>query len=246
MAKNKKQYYVVVHGKRPGNYHRWFGQDGAAEQVEGFPEAVFRGFHTREEALQWLEQLDKVTLATLAPSLLELLESLPRTPRPEGPRALLEAGKVLIHTDGGAIDNPGPGGYGVILRYKGNRKELCGGFRLTTNNRMELLACIAGLNALKRRCSVVLYSDSKYVVNGMTHSWAEGWQARGWKLTNGQRVKNADLWMQLVELCSAHDVEFRWVRGHTGNRDNERSDQLATAAAQAPDLEIDAAFETAL
>jgi ribonuclease HI len=245
MAKKKKQYYIVVHGQRPGVYRQWFGEDGAAEQVEGLPDAIFRGFHTREEAMEWLGQFSRERLASLAPNLLELVESSPPPSRSEGPRALLEAGKILIYTDGGALDNPGPGGYGVVLRSKEHKKELSGGFRWTTNNRMELLACIKGLQALKYRSSVVLFSDSKYVVNGMTQGWAERWQANGWKLTTGGDVKNADLWRQLVELCQQHDVEFRWIRGHSGNRDNERCDQLAMAAAQGKDLAIDLAYEGA-
>jgi ribonuclease HI len=242
MAK-KKKYYVVIHGSRPGIYQQWFGPGGAAEQVEGFPEALYRGFYTHEEAIEWLSEFDRATLANLAPNLLELVESLPPPPRPESPGALLETGKVLIYTDGGAIDNPGPGGYGVVLRYKGHRSELSGGYRWTTNNRMELLACIEGLKTLQRRCSVVLYSDSKYVVEGMTQGWVERWQARGWTLATGQPVKNADLWQQLADLCQRHDVEFRWVRGHSGNPDNERCDQLATAAAQRQDLAADVGYE---
>jgi ribonuclease HI len=219
--------------------------DGASEQVEGFPGAIYKGFFAREEAMEWLAQFSREMLAEYAPNLLDLLESLSPPPPPEGPSALLGAGKVLIYTDGSTIDNPGPGGYGVVLRYGRNRRELSSGYRWTTNNRMELMACIEGLSALKRRCSVVLFSDSKYVVNGMTKGWAERWQARGWKLGNDQDVKNADLWRQLVEICQGHDVEFRWVRGHSGNLDNERCDRLALAAAQGQFLEIDAAYESA-
>lgn len=244
MAEKKKQYYVVVQGRRPGIYHQWFGEEGAAEQVEGFPEAIFRGFFTREEAIEWLGQFSRETLANLAPNLLELLDSLPPPPWPESPGELLGAGKVLIYTDGSTIDNPGPGGYGVVLRYKRHRKELSGGFRRTTNNRMELQACIEGLKALKRRSSVVLFSDSKYIVNGMTKGWAERWQAKGWKLNDDQDVKNANLWRQLVEMCYEHDVEFRWIRGHSGNPDNERCDQLAMMAAQGRNLATDVAYET--
>jgi ribonuclease HI len=244
MAEKKKQYYVVVQGRRPGIYHQWFGVEGAAEQVEGFPEAIFRGFFTREEAIEWLGLFSRETLANLAPNLLELLESLPPPPRPESPGELLGAGKVLIYTDGSAIDNPGPGGYGVVLRFKGHKRELSGGFRLSTNNRMELLACIEGLKALKRRSSIVLFSDSKYVVNGMTKGWAERWQAKSWKLNDDQDVKNADLWRQLVEMCYVHDVEFRWIRGHSGNPDNERCDRLAMMAAQGQKLATDIAYET--
>ena len=245
MAKRKKQYYVVVDGHRPGIYQKWFGEDGAAERVEGFPDAIYRGFYTREEAMEWLGTFSRETLVSLAPELLELLESSPPPSRPESPGELLAAGKVLIYTDGGAIDNPGPGGYGVVLRYKRRRKELSGGFRCTTNNRMELLACIEGLKALKHSCSVVLYSDSSYVVNGMAKGWADRWQSQNWRLSTGQELKNADLWRQLVELCAVQDVEFRWVRGHSGKRDNERCDQLATAAARGRDLAVDVGYEAA-
>jgi ribonuclease HI len=241
----KKEYYVVIHGRRPGLYDRWFGEEGAAEQVDGLADAVYKGFYTLQEATEWLRELHAETIPGLPPDLVDLVGLHPEQRRREGPRALLKAGKILIYTDGGAIDNPGPGGYGVVLRYRGHKKELCGGFRRTTNNRMELLACIEGLRALKRRCSVVLYSDSRYIVNGMTKGWAKRWQAKGWKLSDDRDVKNADLWQQLFELCQQHDVEFRWVRGHGGNPDNERCDQLAVAAARGRDLATDVAFEAA-
>ncbi|MFC2029387.1 ribonuclease HI [Chloroflexota bacterium] len=244
MAKRKKQYYIVVHGRQHGIYSNWFGHGGAAEQVEGFPDAIYRGFYDREEAIEWLGTFGWDTLASLAPDLLDLLESSPPPPQSEGPEELLAAGKVLIYTDGGAISNPGPGGYGVVLRFKGRRKELAGGFRLTTNNRMELRACIEGLRALRHECSVVLFSDSSYVVNGMTKGWAERWQVDGWKLSSGQSVKNAGLWRKLLEQCQKHDVEFRWVRGHSGNRDNERCDQLAMAAAKGRGLAVDEGYES--
>lgn len=242
MAK-KKQYYVVIHGRQSGLYDRWYGEGGAAEQVDGLADAVFKGFYTLQEAAEWLRELHAETIPGLAPDLVDLLGLRPEQRRRAGPSELLRSGKVLIYTDGGAIDNPGPGGYGVVLRYRGHRRELSGGFRWTTNNRMELLACIEGLRALKRRCSVVLFSDSKYVVNGMTKGWAMRWQAREWKLADDQDVKNADLWRQLVELCGRHDVQFRWVRGHADNPDNERCDQLAKAAAKGPDLAADVACE---
>lgn len=245
MAK-KKQFYVVLDGRRPGLYDRWFGDGGAEEQIDGLADAVYKGFYTLAEAAEWLRELHAETMPGLPPDLVDLLELQPKQSQRQSPSALLKAGKILLYTDGGAIDNPGPGGYGVVLRYKGHRKELSGGFRWTTNNRMELLACTEGLKALKDRGSVVLFSDSKYVVNGMTKGWAQQWQAKGWKLSNGQDVKNADLWRQLVELCYLHDVEFRWVRGHSGNPDNERCDQLAIAAAQGQNLAADAAYEKTL
>jgi ribonuclease HI len=242
--KRKKQYYVVVRGYKPGLYTAWSGAGGAAEQVEGFPQAVYRGFYSLAEAAAWLASQEDELLIQLPPDLQDLLEQDHFVDQEESPESLLETGKVVIYTDGGAIDNPGPGGYGVVLRYKNHRKELSGGFRSTTNNRMELLACIEGLKALKNPCQVVLYSDSKYVVNGITKGWAKKWQANGWKLSKKRKAENVDLWEQLLALCQQHDVEFRWVRGHAGNPDNERCDQLAMQAASRPNLAPDIAFET--
>lgn len=243
MAKKKKQHYVVLRGHQPGLYEQWFGEGGAAEQVEGFPDAVYRGFHTLAEAAEWLRGVRAETIPDLAPDLVGLLELPSEQSQEDGPDALLKAGKVLLYTDGSAIDNPGPGGYGVVLRYHKHRKELSGGFRLTTNNRMELMACIEGLKALKQKCSVLLYSDSRYVIEGMTKGWVERWQANGWRLADDSEVKNADLWRELVELCQHHDVEFRWVRGHSGHAENERCDRLAMAAAQGRRLAADTAYK---
>jgi ribonuclease HI len=243
--KKRKRYYVVVRGRKPGLYTEWFGDDGAADQVDGFPEAIYRGFHTLEDATYWLEGLDPQVLSELPPDLMDLLyPAVPASDQGERPENLLEAGKVLIYTDGGVIENPGPGGYGVVLRYKQHRREISGGFRLTTNNRMELWACIEGLKALKHRCEVVLYSDSKYVVDGITKGHARKWQANGWKRTEKDMAENVDLWEELLGECEQHDVEFRWVRGHAGNPDNERCDQLAAQAAQGRDLPADTAYET--
>jgi ribonuclease HI len=243
MTKNK-QYYVVIQGHRPGLYYRWFGEEGAAEQVDGLADAVYKGFYTLQEAVDWLRELHAETIPGLAPDLVELLGLPAERRRREDPSALLKAGKVVIYTDGGVLYDPGSGGYGVVLRYKEHRKELSGGFRRTTKNRMELLACIEGLKALRLRCSVVLYSNSRYVVHGMTKGWAEQWQAKGWKLEDDADVKNADLWRQLVSLCQEHDVELRWIRGHVGNVDIETCDQLAMAAARRPNLPVDTVYET--
>jgi ribonuclease HI len=155
--------------------------------------------------------------------------------------------EVIIYTDGACTGNPGPGGYGVVLLHGKHRKELSAGFRLTTNNRMEILACVAGLSALKERCEVTIYSDSQYVVNAMTQSWALKWRSRGWKRKekNGamKEALNPDLWAQMLELCDRHRVKFIWVRGHDGNEGNERCDALARAAAAGTDLSIDAHYE---
>jgi len=149
---------------------------------------------------------------------------------------------VTLYTDGGCINNPGPGGYGAVLIYNSRRKELSGGFRRTTNNRMEILAAIAGLEALKEPCRVTLYSDSQYLVYAIQKGWALKWKSNGWMRSNKEKAINPDLWERLLKLCGIHDVQFSWVRGHAGNRENERCDQLAKAAAQQPDLPADPGY----
>jgi len=133
---------------------------------------------------------------------------------------------VEIHTDGACRGNPGPGGWGAILRSGTTEKELWGGEMLTTNNRMELTAAIRALEALKRPCSVRAYTDSEYLRRGVSE-WLADWKRRGWKTADRKHVKNADLWRQLDELASVHDVRWHWVKGHSGHPDNERADRLA-------------------
>ncbi|MDD4615795.1 MAG: ribonuclease HI [Alphaproteobacteria bacterium] len=140
-----------------------------------------------------------------------------------------EANIVEIFTDGACSGNPGPGGWGAILRYGETEKELSGGENPTTNNRMELTAAINGLEALTRPSNVKLYTDSQYVQKGITE-WLPGWQRRNWKTADNKPVKNADLWQRLVEAKSRHKVQFIWVRGHNGHPENERVDKLAVAA----------------
>ena len=134
---------------------------------------------------------------------------------------------VIIHTDGACKGNPGPGGWGAILQTGGgHEKELCGGEPLTTNNRMELMGAIRALEALTRPCRVDLHTDSRYVMDGIT-KWIGPWKARGWKTASRQPVKNVELWQRLDELNAAHEVHWRWVKGHSGDPGNERADQLA-------------------
>jgi len=133
---------------------------------------------------------------------------------------------VVIYTDGACSGNPGPGGWGAILINGENRKELKGGEAQTTNNRMELLAAIEALNALKSGCHVELHSDSKYVCDGIS-SWINNWKRNGWKTAAKKPVKNADLWQSLEEARERHDVTWRWVKGHAGHPENERADELA-------------------
>ena len=139
---------------------------------------------------------------------------------------------TLVHlaTDGACKGNPGPGGWGAVIRAGDKEKELSGGEKLTTNNRMELTAAIKGLEALKRPCHVVLSTDSRYVMDGLT-KWLAGWQRNGWKTAARQPVKNADLWQELVAAAAPHRIRWEWVKGHAGHPENERADKLASDAA---------------
>lgn len=148
-----------------------------------------------------------------------------------------------MYTDGACSGNPGPGGYGVILKYRDKRKELSGGFRKTTNNRMELLAIISGLKELKDACRVTLYTDSQYIVNALTRGWVYRWRNSGWMRNKREKAQNADLWEELLKLLDYHQVEIKWVRGHAGNSENERADVLATRALRQPNLPPDEVYE---
>ncbi|MBZ0150985.1 MAG: ribonuclease HI [Planctomycetes bacterium] len=151
--------------------------------------------------------------------------------------------KVTIYSDGACLGNPGPGGYGTVLLAGKHRKELSQGFQRTTNNRMELLGAIVGLEALTRPCAVTLWSDSQYLIHALTKGWLDGWQRRGWRTAAKEPVKNRDLWERLLRAIGEHTVDWRWVRGHTGDVENERCDQLAAAAANAPDRLPDPGFD---
>jgi ribonuclease HI len=141
-----------------------------------------------------------------------------------------ELDSVEIATDGACKGNPGPGGWGALLRSGGTERELSGGEPLTTNNRMELMAAIEGLRALKRPCRVKLSTDSRYVLDGLT-KWVAGWQRNGWKTASRQPVKNDDLWRALIEAAAPHRIDWVWIKGHAGHPDNERADRLASDAA---------------
>ena len=136
---------------------------------------------------------------------------------------------VTVYTDGACSGNPGPGGWGVILEYQGHEKELSGGEENTTNNRMELTAVIRGLSALKESCVVELYSDSKYVIDGLQKGWAASWQKKGWIKSDTKPALNPDLWEQLLELTARHEMRYHWVKGHAENPKNNRCDELAVA-----------------
>jgi len=227
----KKKFYAVAVGRVPGIYTDW---PTAEAQVKGFAGAKFKGFAIRGEAEEWLHN----------PVYDRRLKE--EQPVAEQRSAEIEPGQtgIAVYTDGGCINNPGPGGYGVVIIDGGRVRERSGGFRLTTNNRMELMACVVALRELQGTEDVIiLHSDSSYVVNGMEKGWARGWRARGWRKSDGQAALNADLWAELLKLCESLAVTFRWVKGHAGNSRNERCDTLATAAARGENLPADSGYE---
>ncbi len=253
MIKNK--FYAVVRGIKPGIYDFWFGEDGAEEQVKGFPKALFKGFKTRAEAEEWyLKKGDmpspssknkgakriKTKPVAQGKATSQVERSLMSESQTEDVSNIRE---IVIYTDGGCINNPGPGGYGVVCVTGNMRKEYSGGFRMTTNNRMELTACIVALQALRSRYPARIYSDSKYVVDGINKGWAERWKAMDWMRTKTEKAENVDLWSALLELCEKHTVTFKWVKGHAGNPENERCDELAGKAMSKKGLPPDRNYE---
>ncbi len=226
----KKKYYAVITGQRPGIYTDW---PTAQAQVKGYPGAKYKGFATRAEAETWIK-----FSATGSSTRKNKDNAKPPVSAP-----IEKVGEVVIYTDGGALNNPGPGGYGIVQIYNGKRKEISGGFRLTTNNRMELTACIVALRKLEYRDkSITLYSDSSYVVNGINKSWAKSWRRRGWVKADRKPAVNPDLWSELLDLVEGLDISFKWVKGHSGNPMNERCDELAVASAKRKGLPIDSGY----
>lgn len=230
MGKQKK-YYAVARGREPGIYETWFGQGGAEEQIHGYAGARYKGFLSLTEARKWL----KNPVSPKRPALKEHTVTACDTDT-------IPPGTIVIYTDGGCRGNPGPGGYGAIIINGDKRIELAQGFRLTTNNRMEMMACLAALSALEKPSDVMLHSDSRYVVNGIEKGWARKWRANDWMRTKKDPAENADLWARLLDLCELHRVRFIWVRGHAGNPGNERCDELATTAADGLNLPEDLAY----
>ena len=236
MAEKKKKFYAVAVGRTPGIYSQWFGDNGAHVQVSGFAGAVFKGFATYQEAQGFMASPPKAYEKRGAPK----RKPVAANPKTKPAMATTDGDRIVVYTDGGARPtNPGPGGYGVVIFHGNRRQEFSGGFRLTTNNRMEILACIKALEALGKPSRVTIYSDSQYVVNAITKGWAAGWKRRGWVKSDRKPALNPDLWEQLLELCRKHEVAFVWVRGHAGTPENERCDELATQAAMGKGLPQD-------
>jgi len=225
----KKKFYAVASGRKPGIYTSW---PEAEAQVKGYGGAKYKGFPSRFEAETWMDnpQWEQKTKQQTEKVSHESLASV--------------KGRTEIYTDGGAINNPGPGGYGVVILENDEAIELTGGYLHTTNNRMELMACIKGIEALASRSEpVALFSDSKYVVNGISKGWAKGWRKRGWLKSDGNPAVNSDLWERLLDLIQGLDISFNWVKGHAGHPLNERCDQLAVQSARGDDLVEDRGYK---
>ncbi len=225
-----KKYYAVAKGRKPGIYDNW---PEAKSQIEGFTGAVYKGFTSKKEAEGWMKN--------------PVLKRIPFSAIPSdntGGESIPKDGEITIYTDGGSSGNPGPGGYGVIIINNGERKEFTGGFRLTTNNRMELMGVIVALRKLEKRDKpITLYTDSSYVVNGITKGWAEKWRKNNWIKSDKQPAINPDLWEELLDLIKPLKIKFMWVKGHAGNIYNERCDELAVSSAKKPGLPEDKGYK---
>ncbi len=223
-----KKYYAVARGRRTGVYTSWFGPQGAQVQVAGFAGARYKGFATLEEARAFVRRggPNAGSAASARPAA-ALADGLPR---------------VEVYTDGGALNNPGPGGWAAVILDRDPPTELSGGFSFTTNNRMELTAAIMALDYFEAPSAVRLHTDSRYVVDGITKGWAARWEAQGWMRTRTEPARNADLWGRLLALCRRHDVAFVWVPGHAGVVHNEHCDQLVRAMSARAGLPPDPGF----
>lgn len=226
-----KKFYAIASGRKPGIYDNW---PAAQAQVTGYPGAKFKGFPSREEAEVWMKN----------PTYFQSAAKNTRKARSYSSDTSPKTGEVTIYTDGGARYNPGPGGYGIVQVYNGARKERSGGYKMTTNNRMELKGCIVALRELEHRDKLVtLYSDSSYVVNGIVKGWAKNWRKKGWIKSDKKPTINPDLWAELLDLVEDLNITFKWVKGHAGNPLNERCDELAVAFAKQDGLPVDVGYK---
>lgn len=242
MGKSEKRFYAVVKGRTPGIYRTWYGPDGAQAQVGSFPGALYKGFASFEEASDYLKSGGVHGFPGRSS------EKHPDAQAKQQPSAMSReesSNGIEIYADGGCLNNPGPGGYGVVIVRDGEKKELSGGYRHTTNNRMELSAVITALITIKEECNkpVTVYTDSRYVVDGMTKGWARKWRRNNWMRDARQCAENIDLWAKLLDLSEECKPEFRWIKGHAGHTENERCDVLAKRAASGSNLPPDSAYE---
>lgn len=232
MTGQKRRYYAVARGRRPGIYTAWEGPSGAKAQVKGFAGAVFKGFSSLQDAEHFLGNPP-----------VPAGRGRPVTPKPSRVPGQLKGEGIHLYTDGGCIDNPGPGGWAAVIVDGDARTEISGGYRFTTNNRMELRACIEGLKSIREGGRVTLFTDSQYVANAVEKGWAKKWRSQNWMRDRTHRAENADLWAELLDLLGPLEVSFRWIRGHSGIPENERCDELARAAASGEGLLVDAVYE---
>ena len=230
------KFYAVAKGRKPGIYTNW---PETQVQVSGFQGAIHMSFKTRSEAESWM----------LSPSYGSGKAKGKKAPLKPQVASIIPDDALLIYSDGGALGNPGVGAYGVVIIDGGDRRELKGGFHHTTNNRMELLGCIMGLTDVLEPTPpdrpIVVTTDSKYVVNGISKGWARGWKARGWRKADGKPALNPDLWAQLLDLTEGRQVIFKWVKGHAGHPENERCDVLVNEVTRGDGegLECDTEYE---
>jgi len=150
--------------------------------------------------------------------------------------------KLEIWTDGACAVNPGPGGFGIVFEYQGQKWEKAGGFRLTTNNRMEIMGALVALEILPEKCKAIIYTDSQYLFNSIMKGWAKKWRSKSWKKKGNKMVPNSDLWEKMLQLCANNEVEFKWIRGHSSNVDHNRCDRMAESAARKPNLPVDEGY----
>lgn len=219
MAKNK--FYAVLTGRKTGIFNTW---DEAKNSVEGYKNAKYKSFSNLKDAESWINNGGSTVQAE--------------------PDSSDNCEKIVIYSDGGSINNPGPGGYGSVIIRNGKEEELTQGYRLTTNNRMELMGVIAALEYIgKTDISVEIFCDSQYVINGISKGWAKSWKRKGWKKSDGQPALNPDLWQRLLELTDRINYNFIWVKGHSGNRYNERCDELAVNSARSGNYKVDSYYE---
>lgn len=225
----KKKWYAVAKGKTRKIFTQWFGPDGAKSAVDGFKGAVYKSFYDYQDALDFMNNVSDTKKEKKSFS---------------GDEPEINNDHVTVFTDGGCINNPGPGGYGAVIIYDGEIKELSGGKRHTTNNRMEMLACIKAFEFLKNeKRKIILHTDSAYIVNAVNKGWIYSWEKNNWVKSDKNNVLNSDLWKEIKYYYKKLNIEFRWVKGHAGIKYNERCDELANSQARSASTEIDQWFE---
>ncbi|MBP7735446.1 MAG: ribonuclease HI [Spirochaetes bacterium] len=228
----EKKYYAVAKGRKPGIYKKWYD---AKLQVDGYSGAIYKGFPKYDLAREWINRYRGSNKKVIQPGVMSVENIEEVTTSVDG--------KIIIYADGSCKNNPGPGGYGIIQIANGEEKEITGGYRYTTNNRMELMAVIVALENIDNKdFPVIIYTDSQYVVNSINKGWAKKWKANNWIKKDGNPALNRDLWEKLLLILNNLDVSFYWIMGHAGNPINEKCDKLAMMAARKSELLEDVGY----